>query len=139
MQQENAAMNMNSPCWALAAFLCFASMSVQAADFDGSKVLICATIEAHECDPGENCLRSLPAELGAPQFLRIDVAKKTILGPVRTTSIRFVDTGPAQTLLQGDEFGYAWTIALDSATGSFTLTLVNYEESLVLFGACTPL
>jgi hypothetical protein len=131
-------MNMNSPGLALAASLCFVSMSVSAADFDGSKALICATFDAHECDPGENCLRSLPDELGAPQFLRIDFAKKTVLGPARTTSIRFIDTGPVQTLLQGDEFGYAWTIALDGATGGFTLTLVNREESLVLFGACTP-
>ncbi len=132
-------MNMKSPCLIFAALLGFASASAWAADFDGSKPLICATVDGHDCDPGLSCLRALPAELGAPQFLRIDFAKKTIAGPARTTAIRFMDAGAEQTLMQGEEFGYAWTIALDGATGSLTLTLVNHDESLVLFGACTPL
>ncbi len=41
------------------------------ADFDGSKPLLCATIDAHFCDVGEVCYRTLPAILGAPQFIRI--------------------------------------------------------------------
>jgi hypothetical protein len=113
------------------------SATASAVPVDGSRPLLCATIDAHACDPGELCLRALPAALGAPQFLRIDFAKKTVVGPERTTAIRFMDIGPDQILMQGIELGYAWTIALDKAAGSMTLTLVNHEDTLVLFGACT--
>src|SRR5258706_3044022 len=124
---------------ALATFSCFASATLSAGDFDGSRPLLCETVDAHDCGPGEICLRALPAELGAPQFLRLDFAKKTVAGPERATSIRFMDNGPAQILLQGTELGYAWTIALDKVAGSLAVTLVNREDTLVLFGACTPL
>ncbi|CAB3776778.1 hypothetical protein [Pararobbsia alpina] len=126
----------------LAAFAlasCLASATLQAADFDGSKPLICATIDAHDCDPGLTCQRSLPAELGAPQFLRIDFAKKTIAGPQRTTPIHFMDNSPAEILMQGVEFGFAWTIVIDKASGELTMTLLSSEDALVLFGSCTPL
>lgn len=115
------------------------SATLQAADFDGSKALICATIDAHDCDPGVTCERMLPSELGAPQFLRVDFAKKTIAGPQRTTPIRFMDNGAAQILMQGTEFGYAWSIVLDKTAGALTMTFLNREDTIVLFGECTPL
>jgi hypothetical protein len=115
------------------------SAALCAAEFDGSKPLLCATIDAHTCDPGEVCLRALPAELGAPQFLRIDFSKKTVAGTQRTTPIRFMQTDPSQILLQGTEFTYAWTIVLDREDGTIAVTLVNREDALVLFGACTAM
>lgn len=124
---------------ALALALATASASLQAADFDGSKTLICATVDAHDCDPGVTCERMLPSELGAPQFLRIDFAKKTIAGPQRTTPIRFLDNDAEQILMQGVEFGYAWTLVVDKTGGALTMTLLNREDTLVLFGECTPL
>ncbi len=71
----------------VAALLC-STTAVFGADFDGSKQLICATVDAHACDPGEVCLRGLPDDVGVPRFMRIDFAKKTIAGPKRTTQIR---------------------------------------------------
>nr|WP_200567240.1 hypothetical protein [Paraburkholderia aspalathi] len=118
-------------CW-------LGSASVWAADFDGSKPLLCATVDAHGCDAGETCLRGLPAELGVPQFLHIDFTRKTIVGPQRATSIRFIETSESQIFLQGTERGFAWTIALDRTDGTMTGSLVNSEDAYVLFGACTP-
>ncbi len=46
-----------------------------AADFDGSKVLICAPVEAIDCAPGETCRKGAPADAGLPAFIRIDIAK----------------------------------------------------------------
>jgi hypothetical protein len=135
----NAAMKKNSLRIALAAIFCFASAALSAAEFDGSKPLLCATIDAHACDPGQVCERALPADLGAPQFLRIDFAKKTVTGPQRTTQIRFMQTDQNQILLQGTEFSFGWTMVLDREDGSITLTLVNREDALVLFGACTAM
>jgi hypothetical protein len=123
---------------AVAAMGGLGSATLSAADFDGSKPLLCATVDAHDCDAGEICLRALPAALGAPQFVRIDFAKKTVTGPQRTTPIRFMETGESQILLQGTELGFAWTIVLDRMDGAMAVTLVNREDALVLFGACTP-
>jgi hypothetical protein len=123
---------------AFAAVCGLASACVSASDFDGSKALLCATVDAHACGAGENCLRALPVELGVPKFLRIDFAKKTIAGPQRTTPIRWIETGQSQILMEGTELGLAWSIALDKMDGTLTVTLVDREDALVLFGDCTP-
>ena len=109
-----------------------------AADFDGKTPLICATYDAHSCDPGVLCERALPADIGLPQFMRVDFAKKTIQGTSRTTPIETIDKTPGQVLLQGTELGFAWTLVLDSTTGDMTSTLANRDHTYVMFGACTP-
>jgi hypothetical protein len=121
---------------ASAALLC--STAVFGADFDGSKRLICATVDAHACDPGEACLRGLPDDIGVPRFMRIDFAGKTIAGPKRTTQIRYIDTSADQVLMQGTELGYAWTVVLDKADGSMSMTLVSRDDTFAVFGYCTP-
>ena len=123
---------------ALASALLCSVTGVFGADFDGSKALICASADAHACDPGEVCLRGLPEYIGMPEFMRIDFARKTIAGPKRTTEIRHMDKSADQLLLQGTELGYGWTIALDKTDGSMSLTLVNREDVFVVFGHCIP-
>jgi hypothetical protein len=113
--------------------------TVSAGDFDGSKLLICASVEAMDCAPGEACTKGRPHDIGAPSFLRIDFTQKMIIGPKRTTPIVFLDKSDEQILLQGTELGYAWTLALDQENGTMTMTMVNHEEVFVLFGSCTPL
>jgi hypothetical protein len=110
-----------------------------AGDFDGSKLLICAPVEAMDCAPGEGCVKERPEDVGAPNFLRIDVANKVIVGPKQTTPILLMDKSDDQILLQGKELGYAWTLVLDQESGTMTVTLVNREAAFVLFGPCTPL
>ena len=110
-----------------------------AGDFDGSKLLICAPVEAMDCASGEECLKERPEDIGAPNFLRIDFAQKAIVGPKQTSLILFMDTSDIQLLLQGKEHGYGWTLALDQENGAMTITLVNREGAVVLFGSCTPL
>ncbi|HXX53240.1 MAG TPA: hypothetical protein VEI28_01575, partial [Thermodesulfovibrionales bacterium] len=69
--------------------------------FDGTKPLLCASIEAIDCDPGVACERGIPEIMGAPQFLRIDFAKKEIAGPLTTTRIRSMEKDDDQIVLQG--------------------------------------
>jgi hypothetical protein len=97
---------------ALAVIFCFASAALSAAEFDGSRPLLSATI---------------------------DFAKKTVTGPQRATPIRFGQTDENQILLQGTEFSFASTIVLDRVDGTIGVTLVNREDALVLFGACTAM
>ncbi len=110
-----------------------------AGDFDGSKPLICATIDALDCTPGQDCTRGRASEMGAPPFMRIDFTKKTIGGPRRTTPIVSMDVTEKQILFQGKELEFGWTFVLDQEDGTFSATLVNRDGAFVLFGSCTPL
>jgi hypothetical protein len=108
-------------------------------DFDGSKALICAPVEAIDCSPGEDCLRGTPDDIGAPNFIRIDFASKTITSAKRATPIEAMSQADGQVLLRGTELGYGWTLALDYATGRMAATLTDIDGAFVMFGSCTPL
>jgi hypothetical protein len=129
---------------AMKLFLCAAAVllsiqAVHAGDFDGSKKLICATTNAMDCVSGAECVKGSPGDIGAPKFLRIDFAQKAVEGPKRTTQITSMDKGKEQIVLQGNELGFGWTIALDQEEGDLVATLVNRDGAFVLFGSCTPL
>ena len=104
---------------------------------DGTKPLICATIQAVSCAYGEECERGLPESIGAPQFLRIDFVKKEIIGPKRSAQILLMEKSDEQITMQGFELGMGWTLAIDRATGKAVITFANREEGIVIFGACT--
>jgi hypothetical protein len=110
-----------------------------AADFDGSKPLLCATQSALDCARGDDCAAGLPEEVGAPSFMRIDLAKKSVIGPQTTTEILLQDKSGKQLLLQGREGGFGWTIVVDQPSGELTVTLTNRNGAYVLYGACTVL
>ncbi|MCK6405357.1 MAG: hypothetical protein L6Q60_04980 [Rhodocyclaceae bacterium] len=117
-------------CFSLAAF---------AEPINGSKRAICTTEELRDCVAGAECLSGLPAEYGAPTSLRIDFAGKQVLGERRKSKIRDVEKKDGQILLQGRELGYGWTIAIATASGDMTLSIVNQEGGFLLFGRCAPL
>jgi hypothetical protein len=123
----------------IAGFAFITSGTTYAGDFDGSVPLICATIDAMDCVPGQDCMKGRAGDMGAPPFMRIDFTKKTIGGPKRTTSIISMDKSESQILFQGKELEFGWTLALDQESGSFSATLVNRDGVFVLFGSCTPL
>jgi hypothetical protein len=121
-------------------FLCLAVSPAFAGDvIDGTKPLLCATIEALDCDPGVPCERGIPEIMGAPQFLRIDFAKNEIAGPKRASKIRSLDKDDDQIILQGygQELGMGWTVALDRSTGSMRIVLASNDATFIIFGACT--
>ena len=105
--------------------------------FDGTKPLLCASIEALDCEPGVACERGIPEIMGAPQFLRIDFAKNEIAGPLRITKIRSMEKDDAQIILQGLEIGLGWTLAIDRFTGSMRATFAGADAAFIVFGACT--
>jgi hypothetical protein len=113
--------------------------SALAADFDGSKPLLCATQAALDCARGEDCTSGLPEDIGAPTFMRIDLAKKSVIGPQTTSEILLQDKSGKQLLLQGRESGFGWTIVIDQPSGELTVTLTNRNGAYVLYGACTAI
>jgi hypothetical protein len=110
-----------------------------AGDFDGSKLLICAAAEAWDCVSGDQCASGLPADFALPTFMRVDIDKRTITGPRRTTPILHLEKGAGQILLQGTELGFGWTFALNSEDGTLSGSITNREGVYAVFGSCTPL
>ena len=123
---------------AVAALLALAFAPAMAEDFDGSKNLICAPVQAVDCLAGTECLAGTPDDIAFPAFIRIDFANGAIVGPKRTTPIRYTDKSEAQLMLQGSEDTFGWTLALDKASGGMTITIAHAEGAFVLFGNCTP-
>ena len=119
---------------------CIASGNA-AAETRSPSQMICATIEALDCEVGSSCLKGRPSEIGAPGFMRIDLEHKTVAGPQRTIPILLIEGNPdsPQMLLQGTETGFGWTLAVDTKSGTMTASLVNREGAFVLFGSCMPL
>jgi hypothetical protein len=77
------------------------------AQFDGSRHLLCANVEAADCAPGQSCARLRPDDIGASAFIRIDFNGKMIVGSQRKTNITSIEKSDRQVLLQGTELGYA--------------------------------
>jgi hypothetical protein len=110
-----------------------------AGDYNGSKNLICAPVEANNCSAVDGCTKTVPSEVGAPAFLRIDFGQQAIVGPQRSSPVKLTEKSDRQLLLMGTELGYGWTVVLEQASGEMTLTMTNADGSFVFFGSCTPL
>lgn len=119
--------------------LCSCARLAGAGDFDGSRQLICAPVEARECGAAARCESTLPSELGAPAFVRIDFAQGHLVGPQGPTPIRLMEKNQKQILMMGTERGFGWTIVLDEETGEISATVADRHGAVVLFGSCTPL
>jgi len=122
----------------LTVILAMSTTTAVAADFDGSRPLICATTQALDCVAGDECLDGEASDVGAPTFMRIDFAQKAVIGPKRTTPVLLMSDDSDQVTLQGHELGFGWTIALSKTTGEMSASLVDRNGAYVLFGSCTP-
>ena len=86
--------------WLAALISMVACGFAQGADFDGSKLLICANMHAVDCNPGQTCTKVRLDEVCAPALIPIDFADKAIASPKRTTPIVGMSTDTSQ-ILQG--------------------------------------
>ena len=121
-----------------------------AGDFDGTKPLLVSVARILECTPVEGCRDVSAKSVGLPQFLKIDVAKKTIHSArdeedIPDTTIERLERGDGKLILQGAEDGYnelrdglGWTLAISEDTGQVVLTASGDEVAFVVFGAGIP-
>lgn len=123
----------------LAAWVLAFGATAMAGDFDGTKPLICAPVEVMDCISGDGCEKGMPDDVGAPAFMRIDFAKRVIVGPMRTSPINAMEKDAQQILMQGTELGQAWSMALNAQSGKMVTTFSSRDGAYVLFGSCTPL
>ena len=122
--------------------ICTLPVSAIAANFDGSRTLLCAAIEVYECVPHEGCERTTAESINLPQFLTIDFKEKRISGTtaegtVRKTDIERLEHVNGRMILQGGEEGRGWSISIHEETGKMVGTVSGEEAGFVIFGACT--
>ena len=115
-----------------------------AEDFDGTKPLICATVDTFSCVPGAACEASTADELNVPQFFRMNFDKKTISatrpdGEVRLSEMQSLELHEGELILQGKQGGLGWSAAITQVSGKLSLSAVGDQVAFVIFGACTPL
>lgn len=130
---------MNRLAYVLPFGVCLTLGTAGGASIDTATQLICATVEAMDCESGATCLKGRPSEIGAPAFMRIDLERRTVAGTERTTPIASLEKRNENVLLQGTEGGFGWTMAIDTKAGTMAATLVNRDGAFVLFGSCAPL
>jgi hypothetical protein len=112
-----------------------------AGDFDGSKPLVCAMIEAFECGPDTGCESGTPESNGLSRFLRVDVGKKEVRTTKqlqeRASKIEKVDHAEGVLLLNGTQNGRGWNLTINETTGYMVLSVAGDQVAFVVFGACT--
>jgi len=116
-------------------------LSIAAADFDGSKPLLCATIETFECGSDIECQRGTAQSINLPQFLKIDFKEKKISGiresgEVLTTEIENMERSDGKLVLQGTQNNKGWSMLINEATGKMTITVSDDQVGFMVFGAC---
>ena len=126
------------------AVLSAASTAANAEGLDGSRPLICASIEAYDCGPGEECLRGTAESIDAPQLMRLDfeptLARATRAnGEERTAKIESLTRVEGKLILQGVQSGLGWSMTIAQENGAMALTAAGDRTAFVIFGACTPL
>lgn len=117
--------------------IALAATAAAAADFDGSKPFLCASIEASDCTSGQHCEKGLPADLNLPQFVRVDFGARSISASGRTSAIQNVTRGSGMLVMQGTDQRRAWSITVDEQTGRLVAAVAGDDEAFVVFGACT--
>jgi hypothetical protein len=109
-----------------------------AADFDGTKPLVCSVKQTHDCLPTEaNCSRLQPTSNIAPIY-NIDFAKKEIRSPFRTALLKVLHTttNNDSLVLQGADLLIAWSALIDKKTGAVTVSVADSKGAYVAFGDC---
>jgi hypothetical protein len=126
----------------LTCFVALAPSQAVAGSFDGSKNLVCATLQISECDFESGCARKTNMEVDFPAFVDVEFDTKRLVAVVsegegRKTSIDTVISKDGKTIVQGAENGRPWNMVIDQSTGDMTSTVADIGATFSIFGACT--
>ena len=130
---------------AMALTLLIVSTTVPADDLTGAKVLLCATATVSVCSADGECTGGLMAwDLNIPQFIEVDLAKKSLSttkasGENRITPIKSLERKNGLIILHGAEGGRAFSWVITEETGLATISVAKDGQGIVVFGACTPM
>lgn len=117
------------------------SSPATAADFDGSRNLLCVPTDAVQCEGAGECMRVTVEEVNLPRFVNIEFTQKRLRGTIlggeeQTTAIGNVQNLGGRAILQGADNGRGWSVTIDHATGDMSAAIAGDEIGFVLFGVC---
>jgi hypothetical protein len=127
------------------AALTITSASLFAADFDGTKPMLCASLDVLECVDGRDCDMVTAESVDAPQFITVDLKNKELKlnrsGRPQSAQLRNRENLNGRLLVQGvgTETGLGWTLSVDEESGKFVVSASGDEVAFIIFGACTTL
>ncbi len=102
--------------------------------------LLCAVVDAHQCQPGAACTEVDLAEANFPRFIEVDLAGQRIRGTrpdgsEASSEIRASFRQQERLMLHGVEGGRSWSLLL-ADDGRFVLAAADVEAGYSLFGEC---
>ncbi len=112
-----------------------------AADFDGSRNLLCVPTDATQCEGAGDCDRVAVEEISLPRFVNVEFKQKRLRGTVlggeeETTKVQNIQHVNGRTVLQGAEHGRGWSMTIDQDTGDMTAAIAGDDLGFILFGVC---
>jgi len=129
----------------------FLGAAAIAADFDGTKTLMCSFAQIIECDAGAECRSVTNDSIDAPDFVRFDFKKKQVIAISAGVENAPADLGNVINLtnylvVQGVQGGaegtansLAWSATIDNKSGHLSVAAAGEKAGFVVFGACTAI
>lgn len=103
---------------------------------------ICAASQVQICLEADTCYSAAPWELGVPEFVVIDLKKKTVSTTKSYDGKRSTTFGKPlkedeKIIFQGFEGGRAFSFVIHEPTGYMTVAVARDGMVVSVFGACT--
>jgi hypothetical protein len=108
-----------------------------------SERMLCVPGSVDHCVSGVACSSELPENENIPEFIEVDLKKKTIAatkasGEDRSTPINSLSREEGYIFIQGMEYGRTFSMVISESTGDLTFVIAANGESATMFGGCTP-
>lgn len=126
----------------LACVALLTSAAAFAENLEGVDKMICSAGQAQICLETAECYSATPWELSIPDFVVIDLKRKTVSttkasGLNRSTQFSKAGREYGLIYLQGVDGGRAFSFVIDIAAGRLTAAIARDGLSVTVFGACT--
>ena len=124
--------------------LVLVATALPADDLTGSDRFLCSSVEVNICTALGDCASEPPWNLNIPQFIEVDLDKKTLSttvasGENRSTPIKNLERDGDLIFLQGVEQGRAFSFVIAQEDGLASIAVARDGLSVSVFGSCTPM
>ena len=127
---------------AIAGIGLLAFIPVLAENISNADRIVCSPADVKLCFENGECFDTTPWEIDMPEFLIIDLRKKTISttrasGQDRATKFTALEKQDGKLFMQGIESDRAFSFVVEEMTGILTASVARDGVSVSVFGACT--